>query len=47
MAPAEAEAIAAEHLAFCPDTIWQTDPGDLVSYAKTLIGERSWSFWWD
>jgi hypothetical protein len=44
---AEAEAIAAEHLAFCPDAIWQTGPGDLVSYAKELIGERSWSFWWD
>lgn len=45
--PAEAEAVAAEHLAFCPDAIWQTGPGDLVSYAKDLIGQRRWSFWWD
>jgi hypothetical protein len=43
---AEAEAITAEHFAFCPDNITQ-DPGTLDAYAGRLIGERVWSFWWD
>ncbi|MFD9041941.1 DUF4253 domain-containing protein [Streptomyces bottropensis] len=45
---AEAEAIAAEHFAFCPDNIWQvTTDGTRVSYARTLLGAPLWSFWWD
>jgi hypothetical protein len=42
----EAEAIAAEHLAFCPDNITQGS-GSITAYAKELIGEHAWSFWWD
>ncbi|MGW4730003.1 DUF4253 domain-containing protein [Streptomyces shenzhenensis] len=44
---AEAEALAAEHFAFCPDNLTQNKPGDLRAYAATLIGERAWVFWWD
>jgi hypothetical protein len=43
----EAEAVAAEHFAFCPDNITQTAPGNLSSYAKDLIAAPTWSFWWD
>ncbi|BBC35650.1 hypothetical protein SGFS_069440 [Streptomyces graminofaciens] len=44
----EAESVAAEHFAFCPDNIWQgTEDGSLAAYAKTLPGARTWSFWWD
>ncbi|MFJ4693736.1 DUF4253 domain-containing protein [Streptomyces sp. NPDC088766] len=42
----EAEAVAAEHFAFCPDNITQ-GPGSLREYAEELIGERTWYFWWD
>ncbi|ANP48713.1 hypothetical protein J2Z21_007140 [Streptomyces griseochromogenes] len=44
---AEAEAVAAEHFAFCPDNITQNCPDTLEAYAKGLIGEPAWSFWWD
>ncbi len=45
---AEAEAVAAEHFAFCPDNIWQGTPdGTRASYARSLLGEPVWSFWWD
>ncbi|MDX3861105.1 DUF4253 domain-containing protein [Streptomyces europaeiscabiei] len=45
---AEAEAVAAEHFAFCPDNVSQgTADGSLRSYARTLVGEHTWSFWWD
>ncbi|MEU1270312.1 DUF4253 domain-containing protein [Streptomyces sp. NPDC005799] len=44
---AEAEAVAAEHYAFCPYTVL-VDTGDtLTSYAQKLLGERVWHFWWD
>ncbi|WP_416973525.1 DUF4253 domain-containing protein [Streptomyces sp. 4F14] len=43
---AEAEAIAAEHYAFCPDNIDQGS-GTIEVYAKELIGTQSWHFWWD
>ena len=42
----EAEALAVEHFAFCPDNITQ-GPSDLQAYAKDLIGDPTWSFWWD
>ncbi|MER6138208.1 DUF4253 domain-containing protein [Streptomyces sp. NPDC001815] len=46
--PAEAEAIAAEHYAFCPDSIEQSDHGSLRVYAeREVLGARSWTFWWD
>ncbi|MFE9454317.1 DUF4253 domain-containing protein [Streptomyces sp. NPDC006739] len=46
--PAQAGAIAAEHLAFCPDAVTQDDGTvDLPGYAKELVGAPHWSFWWD
>ncbi|MEU6278053.1 DUF4253 domain-containing protein [Streptomyces populi] len=45
---AEAEAIAAEHFAFCPDTIGQGDHDTLREYAEhEVLNGRVWSFWWD
>ncbi|NGO11689.1 DUF4253 domain-containing protein [Streptomyces sp. HC44] len=45
---AEAEAIAAEHFAFCPDNITQGHHNSLRAYAEhEVLGARSWSFWWD
>jgi hypothetical protein len=38
--------VATEHLAFCPDNIWQ-GTGSLEDYAKGLINAEHWSFWWD
>ena len=44
----QALAVAAEHFAFCPDNIWQGgDPPTLSAYALRLIGDTSWTFWWD
>lgn len=39
-------AIAAEHFAFCPDTITQ-GAGTLTAYADRLVGAHVWEFWWD
>ncbi|MET8453465.1 DUF4253 domain-containing protein [Streptomyces sp. NPDC005209] len=44
---ADAEALAAEHFAFCPDNITQSGVGGLNAYAKELVGEHAWHFWWD
>jgi len=41
-----ASQLAVEHCALCPDNIWQ-GPGTLLEYAKTLVGSRTWLFWWD
>ncbi|MFD7641463.1 DUF4253 domain-containing protein [Kitasatospora sp. NPDC059795] len=38
--------IAAEHLAFCPDNIFQ-GVGTIADYAPGLINAEQWSFWWD
>jgi hypothetical protein len=43
----EAEEIAAEHFAFCPDNVLQSGPGTLESYAESLLREHTWTFWWD
>lgn len=44
----EALRVAAEHLAFCPDNIWQgEETGTLAGYADHLVGEDTWHFWWD
>ncbi|MEV7076849.1 DUF4253 domain-containing protein [Streptomyces sp. NPDC093990] len=44
----EAEAVAAEHFAFCPDNITQGDHETLREYAEHAVrGQRVWSFWWD
>ncbi|GAA4728296.1 DUF4253 domain-containing protein [Actinomycetospora chibensis] len=47
----EAEQVAAEHFAFCPD---QHDPQDMAgtvytprSYGRTIRKARHWRFWWD
>lgn len=45
--PDHALHVAAEHFAFCPDTVWQATTHDLVGYAEALTGRLSWSFWWD
>ncbi|MEU4098459.1 DUF4253 domain-containing protein [Streptomyces sp. NPDC026673] len=42
----EAEAVAAEHFAFCPDNITQGS-GSLRAYAESLVAVPTWSFWWD
>jgi hypothetical protein len=38
--------VAAEHWAFCPDSIVQ-GPGTLADYADQIRGQNAWSFWWD
>jgi hypothetical protein len=38
--------VAAEHWAFCPDSILQ-GPGTLLDYADQIQGANAWSFWWD
>ncbi|MDC0767445.1 DUF4253 domain-containing protein [Streptomyces sp. HD] len=45
---AEAEAVAAEHFAFCPDNIWQGNDTTLRAYAENqLLNQPVWHFWWD
>ncbi|KPI01948.1 protein of unknown function DUF4253 [Actinobacteria bacterium OK074] len=45
---ADAEAVAAEHFAFCPDNITQGDHENLREYAHNeVLGKEIWSFWWD
>jgi hypothetical protein len=45
---AEAEAIAAEHFAFCPDNILQGADTTLAAYAEhQLLNQPAWHFWWD
>ncbi|MEU0397574.1 DUF4253 domain-containing protein [Streptomyces sp. NPDC006208] len=45
---AEAEAVAAEHFAFCPDSIMQNGNNSLrACAAKDILDNRAWSFWWD
>jgi hypothetical protein len=44
----EAQAVAAEHFAFCPDNITQGHHETLSEYADhAVLGQRVWSFWWD
>ncbi|MGW8764621.1 DUF4253 domain-containing protein [Streptomyces sp. NPDC055815] len=46
--PEEAEAVAAEHFAFCPDNITQGEYDTLREYArKALLDVPVWRFWWD
>ncbi|MFF7844918.1 DUF4253 domain-containing protein [Streptomyces ossamyceticus] len=40
----EARHLAAEHVVFCPGTIREATPD---TYAKTLLGADTWTFWWD
>ncbi|WP_346764996.1 DUF4253 domain-containing protein [Streptomyces sp. A1277] len=40
--------MAAEHFAFCPDTIRQSTLDTLRAYApEALLKQESWAFWWD
>ena len=43
----QARHVAAEHFAFCPDSVWQGGYHNLEEYAASLIGQNCWSFWWD
>ncbi|MBO1419112.1 DUF4253 domain-containing protein [Streptomyces sp. FH025] len=43
---AEALPLAAEHVAFCPDQVYQ-GAGTLTAYAERLVGSHHWYFWWD
>lgn len=45
--PAEAERVAAEHFAFCPDTATAHGPDTLRAYAAELVDAPLWTFWWD
>ncbi|MEU5877955.1 DUF4253 domain-containing protein [Spirillospora sp. NPDC047279] len=42
----DARRVADEHLAFCPDNVWQ-GPGDYEAYVSLLVEEGRWRFWWD
>ncbi|MGW2253284.1 DUF4253 domain-containing protein [Kitasatospora sp. NPDC001660] len=42
----EALRVAAEHVAFCPDQVFQ-GTGSLTAYADLLVGSYDWMFWWD
>jgi hypothetical protein len=43
-----AEHVAAEHLAFCPDNITQSDDPTIRDYAEQSVrGRPDWFFWWD
>jgi hypothetical protein len=45
---AEAEAIAAEHFAFCPDNLLQSSDTTIRAYAENrLLNQPAWHFWWD
>ncbi|MGW0761784.1 DUF4253 domain-containing protein [Streptomyces sp. NPDC002814] len=47
-AQADAEALAAEHFAFCPDNIWQSSDTTMRAYAEhRLLNQPAWHFWWD
>ncbi|GIF47160.1 uncharacterized protein DUF4253 [Asanoa ferruginea] len=39
--------VAAEHFAFCPDNVWQSNTDTLIRYAESLTNQACWSFWWD
>uniref|UniRef100_UPI0031D2938F DUF4253 domain-containing protein n=1 Tax=Streptomyces hawaiiensis TaxID=67305 RepID=UPI0031D2938F len=46
--PAAAQAVAAEHFAFCPDNIHQGTHPTLPAYAEhQVLNQRTWHFWWD
>lgn len=43
---AAARQVAMEHVAFCPDQVYQ-EAGGFEDYAKALVGARSWFCSWD
>ncbi|MFC4503855.1 MULTISPECIES: DUF4253 domain-containing protein [Streptomyces] len=44
---AQARAITAEHFAFCPSSVLPDTDATLTAYAEDLVGNHTWSFWWD
>ncbi|MFG2790635.1 DUF4253 domain-containing protein [Streptomyces sp. NPDC048419] len=45
---AEAQALAAEHHAFCPDNVDQGNDPTFTAYAeRQLLNRPAWFFWWD
>jgi hypothetical protein len=38
--------VTCEHLAFCPDAVWQCSDS-FSEHAEDLVGSQSWGFWWD
>ncbi|WP_405676184.1 DUF4253 domain-containing protein [Streptomyces sp. NBC_01511] len=45
---AEAEAVAAENFAFCPDNLQQGRHTTLPAYAThQVLNQPAWTFWWD
>lgn len=44
----EAESVAAEHLAFCPDNLHQGRHTTIPAYAThQVLDQPAWTFWWD
>lgn len=41
--------VAVEHFSLCPDAVWQgtAEVETLEGYADSIVGEETWSFWWD
>jgi hypothetical protein len=39
--------VTAEHIAFCPDNIWQSNTDTFRKYAEAIMGANCWEFWWD
>jgi hypothetical protein len=42
----DALSVAAKHLSFCPDNIFQ-GAGSVEAYAEQILGRETWGFWWD
>ena len=42
----ESTPISAEHMAICPDNVWQ-GAGSIREYAASLVHAQAWMFWWD
>lgn len=38
--------VTCEHLAFCPDAVWQCSDS-FSDHAEGLVGAAYWGFWWD
>ena len=38
--------VAAEHLVFCPDAVFQCSES-FQDHAESLVGQAHWEFWWD
>ncbi|MFI7592016.1 DUF4253 domain-containing protein [Micromonospora sp. NPDC049359] len=45
--PSAGGRVTAEHFAFCPDNIWQSNTDTFRTYAESVMGVNCWSFWWD